>query len=434
MNKSQLRFQPENFVVHYITLNLRETVEKENLHPIAKYLSGGIYMKFSKSILFFLFVTSSVSAFYYALKRTNGNVYQSIMFTMYFLGIQIGFIAPNHTPKLNQDHPNPQILSRVIESPGYHPYLTVYNDYRPSGLLMGSIEVPQYSYSQNVINELRAGSRSEDLKQTAHLLVSIWYAYKLQQSYGFQKLPNQVQMPHLEAAHNLLFGKPKSDGQSRLHLSNSNQISTNVMPTQIQAAKFVKKDGSIDLQQAFDEVNRRASVIGCGNFDCSFERFKNLATECSKTNTQSTREAITILEGEMRGYYRNSRREDYGPNVTGLDFVTEGLGEFDHITHVEVKGAVSSSIRPKPTLVKQAKKYVNRVNYQKNFWSDETAVKKKIPHINPDADLPKSRDNVLGLYDLWDVGTLEKSTVSNAITALSGNDTNIIFLNNITNT
>ena len=38
MNKSQLRFQTENFVVHYITLNLRETVEKKNLRPIAKYL------------------------------------------------------------------------------------------------------------------------------------------------------------------------------------------------------------------------------------------------------------------------------------------------------------------------------------------------------------------------------------------------------------
>ena len=33
---------------------------------------GDIYIKFSKSILIFLFVTSTVSAFYYALKRTNG--------------------------------------------------------------------------------------------------------------------------------------------------------------------------------------------------------------------------------------------------------------------------------------------------------------------------------------------------------------------------
>ena len=255
-----------------------------------------------------------------------------------------------------------------------------------------------------------------------------------QQSVGFQPVTPVVRPPHVEAAHNLLFGKPKLDGKFKLHLSNSNEISTNLMPTQIQAAKFVKKDGSIDLQQAFDEVKRRASVIGCGNFDCSFGRFEGLATECSEPDTGSTREAITILEGEMRGYYRNARRHDYGPNVTGLDFVVEGLGEFDHITHVEVKGAVSSSIRPKPTLVKQAKKYVNRVNYQKNFWSDQTAVKEKIPHINPDADLPKSPNNVLTLYDLWDVGTPEKSIVNNAITAFSGNDTNLIFLNNITNT
>lgn len=39
MNTNKLTFQPENFVVHYITLNLRETVEKKDLRPIAKYLS-----------------------------------------------------------------------------------------------------------------------------------------------------------------------------------------------------------------------------------------------------------------------------------------------------------------------------------------------------------------------------------------------------------
>ena len=76
-------------------------------------------MKFSKSIIIFLFVTSTVSAFYYALKRTNGNVYQSILFTMYFLAIKIGLIAPNLFPKLDQYQPNQQLLSRVIESPGY---------------------------------------------------------------------------------------------------------------------------------------------------------------------------------------------------------------------------------------------------------------------------------------------------------------------------
>ena len=42
-------------------------------------------MKYSKSILIFLFVSSTGSAFYYALDKTNGNVGQSIMFTMYYL-------------------------------------------------------------------------------------------------------------------------------------------------------------------------------------------------------------------------------------------------------------------------------------------------------------------------------------------------------------
>lgn len=223
------------------------------------------------------------------------------------------------------------------------------------------------------------------------------------------------------------------DGTSKLHLSNSNEISTNVTPTQIQAAKFIK-NGKVDLQRAFDEANRRASMIGCENFDCSFERFKGLAAECGNSTPSTTREAITILEGEMRGYYKNARRGDYGPDVTGLDYVVEGLGEFAHITHVKIKGAVSSSIRPKPTLIKQAKKFVNRIEYQKNFWSNKAKVNEIIPHIRPDAYLPESPNNVLGLYDLWDVGTSEKSTVSNTITAFSGNDSNIVILNKDINT
>lgn len=383
-------------------------------------------MRYSKSILIFLLVSSTTSSFYYALNRTNGNIGKSIMFTMYFLSIKICLIGPNVIRVLDQSQSNQEII-RVLPC-----YTSNYSDsyYDRSRIYMAKIEQPVHSisyYSESIIKNIRAGSRLED----AAFFLAMLYILKYQ-IVGFQPVRPVLGPPHVKATQNLLFGKPKSDGQSRLHLSN--EISTNVMPTQIQAAKFVKKDGSIDLQQAFDEVNRRASVIGDGNFDCSFERFKNLATECSEPDTGSTREAITILEGEMRGYYRNARREDYGPNVTGLDFVVEGLGEFEHITHVEVKGAVSSSIRAKPTLVKQAKKYVTRVNYQKNFWSDKTAVKEKIQHINPDADLPKSPDNVLGLYDLWDVGTPEKSTVSKVITDFSGNDTNLIFLNNITNT
>lgn len=392
-------------------------------------------MKFSRSILIFLFLSSLAGAFIWAMRKTNGNLLKSLQFTFVVLAFKMGLIGSNNLLESNQSDSNRQLAGSVnkVESPRYHPYLSVENDYRPSGLFMDSIErsslVPGYSYSQNVINELRAGNRR--VREVAWFLITIWMLQH--QGVGFQPIRPIARPPHIEAAHNLLFGKPKSDGQSRLHLPNSKEVSTNVLPTQIQAANFVK-DGKVDLQRAFDEVNRRAAMINCGNFDCSFERFKGLATECGNSTPSIIREAITILEGEMRGYYKNARREDYGPNVTGIDFVVEGLGKFDNITHVEVKGAVSSSIQPKPTLVKQAKKSVERVKYQKDFWSNKTKVNLVIPHIKPDANLPKSPDNVLALYDLWDVGTPEKSTVSNAITSFSVNDTNFVILNNQTNT
>ena len=133
-------------------------------------------MKFSKSILIFLFVSSTLSAFYYALKRTDGNVCQSIMFTMYFLAIKIGLIAPNVPSKLDQHQPNPQLISRVQTLPVYNPYVSFLDDYRLFGLYMDKIEqpvLPQYAsyHSQSVIKELRAGDSR--LREAAWLLITI---------------------------------------------------------------------------------------------------------------------------------------------------------------------------------------------------------------------------------------------------------------------
>jgi hypothetical protein len=166
-------------------------------------------MKLSKSILIFLFVSSTLSAFYYALKRTDGNVWQSIMFAMYFLAIKIGLIAPNFTSKLDDHQPNPQLVSKVLAV--YNPYVSVLDDYHHSGLYMDKIEqpVPQHyvSYhSQSVIKELRAGSR---LTEAAWLLLTIWMLQH--QSVGFQPVRQAPPPPHIESAQNLLFGKPKSD-------------------------------------------------------------------------------------------------------------------------------------------------------------------------------------------------------------------------------
>lgn len=111
-----------------------------------------------------------------------------------------------------------------------------------------------------------------------------------------------------------------------------------------QAMGFLEPDGNINLDAAYAEVNRRASAIGCEDFDCSFERFKELSTECGDITPASTREAITILESEMRGLHENSRRLNYGPKIKGLDFGADGIGEYENITHVETKGPVGSAI------------------------------------------------------------------------------------------
>ena len=168
-------------------------------------------MKYSKSILIFLFLSSTTSAFYYGLKRTNGNVYQSIMFTIHYLLLKAGLIDPIITHRLKPPELNPpcvvetRVLPCYTSSDGYYA--------RPPRVYMGETKMGtlafQHSRSASSIAELRAGSRSEDFKQAVGLFVMLWYGFKVQQAYGFgvQPLPNQVQLPHVEAVNNFLFGK-----------------------------------------------------------------------------------------------------------------------------------------------------------------------------------------------------------------------------------
>jgi len=210
------------------------------------------------------------------------------------------------------------------------------------------------------------------------------------------------------------------------------QLSTDVVPTQTQMSGFVK-NGKVDLDKCLDEVNRRASEIGCTDFECSLERFKALATENGKLTSGTTREAITILQGEMQGYYRNARREDYGLNVKGPDFLVEGLGEFENITHVEVKNPVGSAIKiangQKGNIAKQGKKIGAKIVYQQNYWSN-SAKTSELENLNPTASLPQSPNNILGAVDNFDVPSSEKAFMEGSVLKGSQNNPNIIFLNN----
>jgi hypothetical protein len=107
-------------------------------------------MKFSRSILIFLFISSLAGAFTWAMRKTNGNLLKSLQFTFVVLAFKISLIGTNNLLESNQSDSNRQLVSSVNKVEPPYPYLSVYNDYRPSGLLMDSIErsslVPQYSY------------------------------------------------------------------------------------------------------------------------------------------------------------------------------------------------------------------------------------------------------------------------------------------------
>lgn len=210
------------------------------------------------------------------------------------------------------------------------------------------------------------------------------------------------------------------------------QVATNVVPTQTQMSGFVE-NGKVDLQKCLDEVNHRASEIGCTDFECSLERFKALATENNELTSTTAREAITILQGEMHGFYKNARREDYGLAVKGPDFIVEGLGNFQNVTHVEIKNPVGSAIKiangQKGSIAKQGKKIGAKLVYQQNFWSNTTKTS-EIENLNPTASLPQSPNNVLGVVDNFDVPSSEKAFMEASILKGSQNKTNIKFFNN----
>ena len=102
----------------------------------------------------------------------------------------------------------------------------------------------------------------------------------------------------------------------------------------------------------------------------------------------------------------------------------------------ETKGPVGSAINKaqggKGDLWEQGKEIAKKTRWQKRYWSNKTKTD-QLPLIRPDAYLPKSVDNILGLHDLYDVPTEEKSIMNNAIINYSRNDTNTIILNNETN-
>jgi len=197
------------------------------------------------------------------------------------------------------------------------------------------------------------------------------------------------------------------------------------------------KNGKVDLRKCYDEVMRRSKSLHCENWSCEFERFKSLAMENGRVDENSAREAITVLNGEMLGFYRNAEREYYGKGVYGPDFKVIGQGEYSHATHVEVKNPVGSDIEKASRngysdIVKQGNKIGDKLSKQQSKWSNAT-FRASLSNLDPNASFPQSPANTLGLVDEFDVPISEKMIVQNAVENNCTNTSNVIFINNETN-
>lgn len=157
-------------------------------------------------------------------------------------------------------------------------------------------------------------SRSEDLKQTADLLVSIRYGLKLQQSYRFRPLPNQMQMPSLESVNNFLFGKLKTD-----------KFSSQRFNTKLAGRRRRRPESFIDLKAEYKKflLTKNLNVI------CDQKRFEELCVEKKngRANGDSIDKALSILEAEEQGFVNNMIQPK--PSEVDADFKIEGPGPYN---------------------------------------------------------------------------------------------------------
>ena len=296
------------------------------------------------------------------------------------------------------------------------------------------------TYIKKAFLKLRAGSTSSWNEVAIFGLVVILAIYGPEPLHAFLNKVNP-RIPKIstlgpEGYNTFTYPTQKNNNSYLSNTKTVDQCSTHDSasnPIQTQVSGFVK-DGKIDLHKCYDEVMRRAKALGCDNWwHCEFERFASLARENGIASRNSAREAISILNGEMLGFYKNARREEYGLNIKGPDFRVEGLGEFKNITHVEVKNPVGSAIKiangQRGSISKQGKKIGAKIVYQQNYWSNTTKTS-ELENINPTASLPQSPNNVLGAVDNFDVPSSEKAFMEGSVLNGSKNNTNIIFLNN----
>ena len=196
-------------------------------------------------------------------------------------------------------------------------------------------------------------------------------------------------------------------------------------PSQTQASTFNNPDGSVNLNKGYQEVLRRGRFSK--EFNCSFDRFVDLAREKGEITSDSMRAAISALQLEADGIVSNVQRDPRAKanGVKSFDFLADGSnGE----THLEIKGPVGSEIKKAaglgPSITKQGKKLGFKITNQLNYWFNlENTDRSKVT-------LPENRSKVLVVNDLFDVPVSEKQQMESSIKVGLKNAHPILFINN----
>ena len=259
-------------------------------------------MKFSKSIVVFVFVLSVSSTFSWTMQKTKGDLLKSLQFTMYCLSIKFNLIGPNLVMALDQyQYQSSQEICRAL------PYYTsgYSNDYyNSSKLYMAKMESYVSYRSESIVKEVRGGGRLED----AALFLAMLYMLKYHAA-GFQPVRPVVRPPHIQARNDLVFGKSFP----------------NRFPSALEGKKRYRAEVKIDM----DDQYQKFLLTKNPNTNCSKQRYKKLCVD-QKTgiiDKQSIDEAEGLLEakglGLVIGGYRTSK------DKIDADFGVEGPPPYD---------------------------------------------------------------------------------------------------------
>lgn len=189
----------------------------------------------------------------------------------------------------------------------------------------------------------------------------------------------------------------------------------------IQVSQFFEDD-RFNVNQAYVEVMRRVESLKYPNVYklCNLDRLTKLVMEDQRRrpNMQGVREAITILQTEMEGYYSDLSRLDIGKKgkhdfkILGPDF--QAIDKNGNKVAVEVKNlAYNKESKPTETAFENGKQMSAKAYRQQHYWTqtNEDTLRKRFGSNIKIENLPEEPTDFVLVFDLFGVDQDAKKEV-----------------------